>query len=109
MKTTVGSNRKNKEKEEEVEVEEEKQTRVKGTVVVAQKPGRGIKSAWPEREGFVRIDVTSGSNKKIEGHSATDFSPLFLGPVQDAAGNKALRFENYWQFTKVSLASKGSL
>eukprot|EP01102_Stenamoeba_stenopodia_P004289 TRINITY_DN14611_c0_g1_i1.p1 TRINITY_DN14611_c0_g1~~TRINITY_DN14611_c0_g1_i1.p1 ORF type:complete len:264 (-),score=50.23 TRINITY_DN14611_c0_g1_i1:108-824(-) len=73
----------------------------RGTVAVAQKPERGGKSPWPERDGFVRIDVTSGSNKKIDGSHASDLSPLYLGPVEDIEGNKALRFENYWQFTKV--------
>lgn len=74
-------------------------------VWVASKPGRGSKTAYPEKKGFLRVDVTSGSGNKFtvdkKKVSATQMSPLFLGPVQDYAGLQAERFENLWQFSKV--------
>ena len=69
-------------------------------VAIAQKPGRG-QGEYPKRDGFMNIDVTSGSMNKINNLKATVLSPLYLGPVIDSDGNKALRFENYWQYLKV--------
>lgn len=73
----------------------------RGSVVVAQKPGRGSSYKYPAREGFTRVDVTSGSFKSFGLHKATGMSPLYLGPITDCDGDKALRFENMWQFRKV--------
>jgi len=70
------------------------------TVVVGQRPGRGSSAKYPDLEGFVRIDVSSGSMKNLDGHPCTEMSPLYLGPVIDEEGNSAIRFENYWQYTK---------
>eukprot|EP00954_Amorphochlora_amoebiformis_P026948 1382325-Amorphochlora_amoeboformis.AAC.1 len=43
----------------------------RGVVMVATKPGIGMKGSFPERKGFVRIDVTSGSmNKILQGRDA---------------------------------------
>ena len=69
-------------------------------VAVGQKPGKG-KGVHPRREGFTNIDVTSGSMNKINGRTTRVLSPLYLGPVTDADGDKAIRFENYWQYLKV--------
>lgn len=43
----------------------------------------------------VEVDTTSNGNFK-------DLSPFYLGPVIDPyTGEKCLRFENYWQYTKL--------
>lgn len=60
----------------------------------------------PVIEGVKNIDATSGSMNKIDGESATQFSPMYLGPVIEkdifGKGEKtALIFENYWQYGKV--------
>lgn len=73
----------------------------RGVVLVAQKPSRGSGLSYPSRAGFDRVDVTSGSGKKIGKTNASSMSPLFLGPVDDCDGDSALRFENLWQYRKV--------
>ena len=73
----------------------------KGKIIIAQKPKRGSSIKYPTIEGYKRIDCTSGSNNKINGEKAIWFSPLYLGPVEDKEGHTSLRFENYWQYTKV--------
>lgn len=74
-------------------------------VWIAGKPGRGSKVTFPEKKGFLRIDVTSGSGKKLmlgtQKVSATQLSPLLLGPVLDCEKESAERMENLWQFRKV--------
>jgi len=79
-------------------------------VAVGQKPGfdrrsdkgqGSVQRTNPRRDGFTNIDVTSGSMNKINNRSARVLSPLYLGPVVDSDGDKALRFENYWQYLKV--------
>jgi len=52
------------------------------------------------------INVTSGSNNKINGYSIKNLSPLYIGPVieKDIFGHGNLVadiFENYWQYGKV--------
>eukprot|EP01083_Nonionella_stella_P068308 181274_1 len=73
---------------------------------------------WPELRDtngklIKRINVTSGSANKINGESAKQVSPMYLGPVnaellrtlkvrnakQD--DEEALLFENYWQYGKI--------
>eukprot|EP01084_Bolivina_argentea_P318911 553163_1 len=73
---------------------------------------------WPEirdKNGKLikRINVTSGSNNKIEGESAKQVSPMNLGPINKELFNKlnifnsqnddeeAILFENYWQYGKI--------
>lgn len=73
---------------------------------------------WPEimdKNGkpIKRINVTSGSNNKINGESAKQVSPMYLGPINHAIFYKlgvnnqknddedALIFENYWQYGKI--------
>lgn len=71
---------------------------MQGQIWVAQKPGRGSKIPYPAKEGYTRIDVTSGSGNKLvfcnEKVPATQMSPLYLGPEHQ-------RFENTWQYSKV--------
>lgn len=73
----------------------------KGIVVCAQKPSRGANLKFPHREGFTRIDVTSGSANKIGSVKAVLLSPLYLGPIIDCDGDECNRFENLWQYRKV--------
>lgn len=68
---------------------------------VGSRPGRGSKYAYPEQPNTIRIDVSSGSMKKINGLSMKNLSPLFLGPVYDPDGNEYVTFENLWQYNKV--------
>ena len=76
-------------------------------------------SKWPEildsnGNSIKRINVTSGSNNKINGASAKTVSPMYLGPVNkqtvfnplNIKNSKnddldALLFENYWQYGKI--------
>lgn len=67
-------------------------------VVVAQKPFRG---QYPSRDGYGRIDATSGSANRWGSVSATQVSPLYMGPVMDCDGEQCNCFENAWQFRKV--------
>lgn len=65
-------------------------------VAVAQKPRRGSTSKYPELEGFLRVDVTSGSNKKLGGVLVRDLlSPMLLRTTEGVI------FENFWQYSKV--------
>lgn len=66
----------------------------RGTVMIAVKPPRGSGISFPARDGFSRVDVTSGSmNRIVKGRdAASSFSPMCLGPVRGAEV-----FENYWQ------------
>ena len=71
-------------------------------VCVASKPPRGCGIPFPERPGYLRVDVTSGSAAKLPGGArAVELSPLHLGPVRDAEGNVFVRFENLWTYHKV--------
>ena len=87
-----------------------------GEVYIASM-SRGTK--WPEihdKNGNLvkRINVTSGSNNKINGVSAKTVSPMYLGPVNKETvfnplginnhkndDEGALLFENYWQYGKI--------
>lgn len=52
---------------------------------------------WPEFPDGFRINVTSGSMNKIDGHPATQVSPMYLsGPSHT---NWSI-FENWWQYAK---------
>jgi hypothetical protein len=73
----------------------------RGQVAVASKPNRGSGEAFPERGGFVRIDVTSASNAKAGSALVKSLSPLLIGPTKDCDGNDVVRFENLYQFRKV--------
>jgi hypothetical protein len=72
-----------------------------GKLVVAKKPGRGSGQSFPERDGFVRVDVTSGSGKVVGKSKASSLSPLLVGPAVDWEGKSCVRFENLWQYNKV--------
>ena len=74
-----------------------------GEVWIATKPYRVSSTAFPERVGAVRVDVTSGSGKLLGEKKvpATQLSPLLMGPVKDCDGIEAARFENLWQYRKV--------
>lgn len=72
-----------------------------GSIRVGQKRRRGVTG---ERnvmaDGFVNIDVTSGSGNKVGGIKATTLSPMLL-PVHDAEGKLiTVSFELQWQFSK---------
>lgn len=72
-----------------------------GQIRVGQKRRRGMTG---ERnvmaDGFLNIDVTSGSGNKVGGIKATAFSPMLL-PVYDADGKLVtVAFENDHQFSK---------
>lgn len=85
-----------------------------GTVYIASFQ-RGSK--WPQMQingkPVKRINVTSGSNNKINGEKASQISPMYLGPVNqtllaklgihntDNESDLALIFENYWQYGKI--------
>lgn len=87
----------------------------KGTVRIGKKRQRGVQgSTDPVSTNFLNIDATSGSNNKIDGHSATSFSPMKLGPVIESEifpdlfkegttlkSQSCLLFENYWQYGKI--------
>jgi hypothetical protein len=68
---------------------------------VGSRPGRGKGHDYPVQENTLRIDVSSGSMKKIDNLSMKNLSPLLLGPVYDLEGNEYIRFENLWQYNKV--------
>lgn len=72
------------------------------SVYIGKKRERGVKgSKNPVITGYINIDATSGSGKKIKGHSAKEaFSPMYLGPVVSPEIEAKL-FENYWQYSKV--------
>lgn len=76
-----------------------------GQVVIAGIPRRGTPGPHPNREGYNRVNVTSGSRFVISpGYYASSLSPLYLGPVvvDDGVGFVTHeRFENYWQSGKV--------
>ena len=75
----------------------------RGTVSIARLNGKG--KPWPSAPaGFKNINVTSGSQNKIEGVKMKDMSPMFLGPVNQEvwpmmldSDQESLIFENYWQ------------
>jgi hypothetical protein len=75
--------------------------RRRGVVTLARKPQRGSSNAYPERDGFTRLDVTSGSNNKLGALQLKSLSPLLIGPVCDCDGGPVVRFENLWQYRKV--------
>ena len=72
---------------------------------------------WPQLikhgKSVKRINVTSGSNNKINGSTAKDVSPMYLGPIKRALfeqlgvdnakrdDEEAVLFENYWQYGKL--------
>ena len=68
---------------------------------VGARPGRASKNDFPQQPNTIRIDVSSGSMKKIDGLAMKAFSPLLLGPVYDTDNNKYVTFENLWQYNKV--------
>lgn len=63
-------------------------------VYIAKKPSRGTAGKYPEVDGVVRIDVSSGSKKKLNGINMSDLSPMKLKI-------NGVIFENYWQYGKV--------
>src|SRR5690554_2912548 len=63
-------------------------------VYIAKKPSRGAAGKYPEVDGVVRIDVSSGSKKKLNGINMSDLSPMKLKI-------NGVIFENYWQYGKV--------
>jgi len=72
-----------------------------GQIRVGQKRRRGVTG---ERnvmaDGFLNIDVTSGSGNKVGGIKATTFSPMLL-PVHDAEGKLVtVAFELDWGHSK---------
>lgn len=78
----------------EMRREKEKGLGKRGTVYVASFK-KGVKQPDPP-PGAIRINVTSGSMNKIDGHLATQLSPMYLGPVKGAK-----IFENYYQYSKI--------
>jgi hypothetical protein len=73
----------------------------RGAVVLAWKPQRGSSNAYPQLDGFTRLDVTSGSNNKLGALQLKSLSPLLIGPLSDCDGGSVVRFENLWQYRKV--------
>jgi hypothetical protein len=77
------------------------------TIYVGKKAERGvIGSTDPFIPGVLNINATSGSVNKINGIPAKQFSPMYLGPVNEkeifGIGDQvALIFENYWQNGKI--------
>lgn len=68
----------------------------KGNVTVAKKPhyrSKGPKT-HPRREGYLNIDVTSGTMSRFKA-----LSPMLLGPTNTIPS--AQNIENLWQFSKV--------
>ena len=56
----------------------------------------------PKRDGVWNINVTSGSNNKVDGIAvAKAFSPLYTGPVVDSDGLVFKTVEGFWQGNKV--------
>lgn len=63
----------------------------------------------PTVKGAVNINVTSGSNNKIDGVSAAQASPMYLGNIDNtllatedlSTPTNANIFENFWQYSKV--------
>ena len=77
-------------------------------VFVGKKSQRGVSgSIDPVIEGVKNINATSGSMNKINGISAKQFSPMYLGPVIEKDifgiedGLTSKKFENYWQYSKI--------
>jgi hypothetical protein len=76
-------------------------------VFVGKKCQRGVTgNTDPVIEGVKNINATSGSMNKINGVSAKQLSPMYLGPVveKDIFGVDGLTsktFENYWQAGKI--------
>lgn len=69
---------------------------------IGGKAQRGIKGSRNARcEGYLNIDVTSGSRIKLGNYSGKDFSPIVgnLEVVDD--GRTFKQFENWWQGNKV--------
>lgn len=54
----------------------------------------------PAIEGCIRIDVTSGSRKKVNGLEVKSLSPFVLGPVMTGTDEECKLFENFWQYGK---------
>jgi len=73
----------------------------KMNVWIGSRPPRGSKQLYPEQPDCIRIDVSSGSMKKINKLYMKNLSPLLLGPVFDNEGNEYVTFENLWQYNKV--------
>jgi len=83
---------------------------VSGMIRVGQKRRRGVMG---ERnvmaDGFLNIDVTSGSGNKVGGIKATCFSPMLL-PVHDANGKLiTVAFENLWQHGSKAWSKAGHI
>jgi hypothetical protein len=84
-----------------------------GAIRVGQKHGRGVPGQRNvAADGFVNIDVTSGSAYKINGRVlSSTLSPMRIGPVLDIDTGAVLArvFENYWQYSKLwSTAGHGT-
>lgn len=71
------------------------------SIRVGAKHKRGVSGSHDVRcEGFINVDVTSASRKKVDVLEARQLSPLLLGPVTMANGIRAEIFENAWQYGK---------
>jgi hypothetical protein len=79
-----------------------------GLIRVGAKRRRGLAGDRDaQADGHVNIDVTSGSNNKVDGVLAKTLSPFTAGPVTDDAGTViAKTFEGAWQGCK-AWKSKG--
>ena len=75
----------------------------RGVVRVGGKGERGGE-ATAKRQGFLPIDVTSGSRKKLDEVKVSSIAPENLGPVTDDDGNTFKLFIN--SFAKASICSK---
>jgi hypothetical protein len=79
----------------------------RGKVYVGKKSARGvIGSTDPVIIGVLNINATSGSVNKINGVPAKQFSPMYLGPVNEieifGIGDQVSQnLENYWQYGKL--------
>jgi len=74
------------------------------SVRIGQKHRRGVAGEKTVTcPGFQNVDVTSGGHKLLgpDKIPSTTLSPMRLGPVTDAQGNRAEVFENSWQGAKM--------
>lgn len=79
----------------------------KGRVFVGKKSARGVTGSFdPVITNVLNINATSGSMNKINGIPAKQFSPMYLGPVNEkeifGTGDQiSVTFEGYWQYGKI--------
>ncbi len=75
--------------------------RPRGTVLIAGKPRRESGTTFPQRAGYPRFDVTSGSNNKVDGVALKPLLLCSLGRALTGRARASFASETVYQACKV--------